>query len=384
MYLRRRLEVLFPPLLAAQRSSWEQGICTQALLECHMLGESIGNSVHAQFGAPFGFVPWLYALAHDALVRQGPDGRLAVLLNGDGKSDAGVLDPACIGSTLYYLWSVQQKHRLPVANVNTREFAFPTPRGVERMLRYILEECPRASVTRGAASRDEQLLSHRIDVVEIWSDSVYMLSPFLAPSGEWSHIFDLTSYQFKRKAFWGVGNGWVCCGIIRVLLTVFHADFGLTSEAEDEQTAPLLRKVYHILLRTIRGCLVYILPSHLFRDVLDDPASFEETNLSQMLSYTLYRLLDLHQAYPAFKAVRLSPLTDREREDWEELAQAMQRATEAKTDLWGFVRDVCGSPRFNSPGTAAEGQAWAMMMEVARAEYLWHKSQQIPTPGTWN
>ena len=116
-----------------------------------------------------------------------------------------------------------------------------------------------------------------------------------------------------------------------------------------------------------------MLPSYLFRDVLDDPSSFVETNLSQMLSYTLYRLLDLHRYTPAFSAIGFTAPEDGELERWEELAETMRRAAEAKTDEWGFVRDVCGSPRFDAPGTAAEGQAWAIMMEVARAQYLSHR-----------
>ncbi len=297
--------------------------------------------------------------------------------------------------------------------------------GVERMLRYIREDCPCAPVSNPEDSPDVpvgqdehlRLLSHRIDAVEIWSDSVYMLPPFLvsaaafysreptltptegswrytphellrmglqqivlaaevlqAPSGEWSHIFDLRAREFKRKAFWGVGNGWVCCGIVRVLSTVLEIDVDRCSLEDARGDLPaLLHRVYDILLRTMRACLGHMLPSHRFRDVLDDPASFEETNLSQMLSYTLYRLVDLQRFYPAFRARGFAPPEEGELEHWEGLAEAMRQAAEAKTDGWGFVRDVCGSPRFDAPGTAAEGQAWAIMMEVARAQYLSHR-----------
>ncbi|KAM5531821.1 hypothetical protein V8D89_014520 [Ganoderma adspersum] len=440
--LNGRLQLLLPPLLCSQRSSWEQGILAQAILECHLFFEvSDATAPDPLKSAPRGLVSWLYALAHDALIRQAPDGRLAVLLNGDGKSDAGALDPACIGPTLYYLCSVERGRRVPRSEVLASSSSFPARRGpttpslqdgAEHMLRYILEACPRSPVPQGSESPDlgtgqdrpwdRHLLSHRIDAVEIWSDSVYMLPPFLvsaaafytrepnclaptltstegswrctayellrmglqqvvltaqvlqAPAGEWSHIFDLHAREFKRKAFWGVGNGWVCCGIVRVLSTALdlNLDGGL-AEDERKEIVALLRRVYDILLSTFRACLTHMLPSHLFRDVLDDPASFEETNLSQMLSYTLYRLLDLHRYSPAFRAMEFTAPEDGEPERWEELAEAMRRAAEAKTDEWGFVRDVCGSPRFDAPGTAAEGQAWAIMMEVARAQYLSHK-----------
>ena len=58
------------------------------------------------------------------------------------------------------------------------------------------------------------------------------------------------------------------------------------------------------------------------------------------------------------------------------VAEKMRAATKQKTDQWGFVRNVCGSPRFDSAGTAAEGQAFGVLMEVARTEYLLSISQQ--------
>ncbi|KAH9901634.1 hypothetical protein C8Q73DRAFT_636191 [Cubamyces lactineus] len=429
-----RLNLLLPPLLSTQRASWEQGICAQALLESHRFFVEAHISPKTQ-NLPYDFVQWLYALAHDSLVRQAADGRLAVLLNGDGASDAGAIDPACIGETLYYFC---------VREANDAAVSFPPPRaavsgslydGAEKMLRYIMESCPRAPVDpHGSTPPDQLLLSHRTDAVQIWSDSIYMLSPFLAsaaafrtlpssqthrldaasyaphalmekalrqiilaatvlqkPTGEWAHIYDLGRREFKRAALWGVGNGWVCAGIVRVL-NILACPILFASESSDQRDVyadldtlglgpngdlrPLLRQVYDILLHTLRACLRHILPkTALFHDVLGDPRSFVETNLAQMLAYTIYRLLDLHAHSSRFSALGLPPLCSDDRVEWEEQADAMRRAAREKTDRWGFVRDVCGSPTFDKPGTAAEGQAWGVMMEVAWAQYSWHKQQ---------
>ncbi|KAL7283155.1 hypothetical protein ACG7TL_002581 [Trametes sanguinea] len=429
-----RLNLLLPPLLSTQRSSWEQGVCAQALLECHRLFCEAGISPHSQ-RLYYDFPLWLYALAHDSLVRQAAGGRLSVLLNGNGASDAGALDPACLGETLYWLCSLEAS--------NLMFTAFPPPRGstcrsflegVEKMLQYIVESCPRApanaDIDASVATPSGLLLSHRTDAVQIWSDSVYMLPPFLAsaavfrtllpsrthdikvsgdyapqalmrmalqqiilaaqvlqaPSGEWSHIYDLGTRAFQRNTWWGVGNGWVCCGIVRVISTIVspmsfvssasvHADsdLGALGLATDGELLPLLLQVYEILLRTLRACLRHILPvSSLFHDVLDDPNSFVETNLAQMLAYTVYRLLDLHAHSAPFRALGLPSVAQDELELWESHADAMRAAAVKKTDISGFVRDVCGSPTFDKPGTAAEGQAWAVMMDVARAQYLSH------------
>jgi unsaturated rhamnogalacturonyl hydrolase len=43
----------------------------------------------------------------------------------------------------------------------------------------------------------------------------------------------------------------------------------------------------------------------------------------------------------------------------------MRRAVHQKVDAQGFVQGVCGSPQFNAPGTATEGQAFFVFMEAA-------------------
>ncbi|PCH38716.1 hypothetical protein WOLCODRAFT_136409 [Wolfiporia cocos MD-104 SS10] len=130
-----------------------------------------------------------------------------------------------------------------------------------------------------------------------------------------------------------------------------------------------LRQCIDILVRTVTACLRHMRPDGLFHDVLDDDTTFVETNLAQQLAYTLYRLLDLHAHAPQ----ALAPYVDfgeLPMAGWEQLAEKMRLAAVENTDEWGLVRNVCGSPRFAAPGTAAEGQAWAIMMEVARTQYL--------------
>lgn len=396
----RRLLLLLPALLTIQRASWEQGCTAQALLEAHQSLACLPKNL---------FLQYLYGFAHDAAVRQADDGRLAAVLNGDGTTDHGAVDPACIGETFYYLLGLQDADNQELSQEDAGHFTS----SVEAMLSYILDRCPRAPVSQDHTSPSDVLLSHRMDCVQIWSDAVYMLPPFLAsaavyysrrpnpayaparllsmslrqidlaaqalqsPSGLWSHIFDLRTYEFRRRAFWGVGNGWVCGGIVRVLSTLADAlsDEGnseLHALVTDAQRAQLVQSCYRILTLTLNACLCRLRPDGLFHNILDDPTTFVETNLSQQLSYTLFRLLDMHSHYPprVCKLLRLPELDEETRAKWESMAALMHDAACRKTDRWGFVRDVCGSPRFDKAGTAAEGQAWAIAMEVARYRYL--------------
>lgn len=45
-------------------------------------------------------------------------------------------------------------------------------------------------------------------------------------------------------------------------------------------------------------------------------------------------------------------------------------AVQAEVDRFGLVRNVCGMPTFDHPGVAPEGQAFYILMETARSEYL--------------
>ncbi|EKM55757.1 uncharacterized protein PHACADRAFT_256616 [Phanerochaete carnosa HHB-10118-sp] len=396
----KRLLSLLPALLTIQRASWEQGCTAQALLEAHQSLACLPKNL---------FLQYLYGFAHDAAVRQADDGRLSAVLNGDGTTDQGAVDPACIGETFYYLLNLQDVDKQELSQEDAARFTS----SVEAMLSYILDRCPRAPVSQDRSSPSDVLLSHRMDCVQIWSDAVYTLPPFLAsaavyyvrhpnpayvpsrllsmslrqidlaaqalqsPCGLWSHIFDLQTYEFRRRAFWGVGNGWVCGGIVRVLSTLANAlsdenDTELCALVTGAELAEPVQSCYHILTRTLNACLSRLRPDGLFHNVLDDETTFVEANLSQQLSYTLFRLLDLHSHYSprVRKLLRLPELDEETRIRWEKTAALMHDAACRKTDRWGFVRDVCGSPRFDKAGTAAEGQAWAIAMEVARYRYL--------------
>lgn len=56
-------------------------------------------------------------------------------------------------------------------------------------------------------------------------------------------------------------------------------------------------------------------------------------------------------------------------------ADKMRNPVIGKVDKYGRVQGVCGAPNFNAPGTAAEGQAFFLLMEAA-----WALCPQIAGP----
>jgi unsaturated rhamnogalacturonyl hydrolase len=302
-------------MLSMQRASWEQGLAAQACLE-------EGDAVLTVL------------LAREAALRQGDDGRLAQL-----GADPGVGDAAAAGEPLLFA-------ALATGEAGLAEAA-------ERLLGYLLHRAPRG---QDGTLFHQQPQPHG----ELWSDSFYMAPPFLALAGQplealrqlrglrrrlllpgrrlVAHRWSEGQGRFVRPAAWGVGNGWAAAGMAR---TLGFLPAGMA--AEREELAGWAREL-------LSGCLAHQRPDGLFHDVVDDPETFVEVNLAQMLAWTIYRGVAAGWLAPA-----LLPR-----------AEAMRAAALARVDAEGLVQGVCGSPGFDRPGTAAEGQAFFLMMEAAR------------------
>jgi unsaturated rhamnogalacturonyl hydrolase len=301
-------------MLAMQRASWEQGVAAQALLE-------------------LGDLETVILMAKAAIARIGGDGRLALV-----GAEAQVTDPAANGEPV-----------LRAAEATSDPLLFD---GARRMLDYLLYRAPRAP---------DGTLYHLVDACEVWVDSLYMAPPFMAVAGHpdqallqieghrrrlwssgqklFSHIWDDAQQALRRPAFWGVGNGWAAAGMTRVLGALAH---------DSEERG----RVARYLTELLDGCLAHERADGLFHDVLDDQTTFVETNLGQMLAYAIYRGI-------------LGGWLD---EGYRVRADRMRRAAREKVDAHGLVQGVCGSPGFDRPGTATEGQAFFLLMEAAARE----------------
>jgi unsaturated rhamnogalacturonyl hydrolase len=299
-------------MLSMQRDAWEQGVAAQALLE---LGEQ-GLAV---------------LLARDAVLRQQKDGRLAVVRPTDA-----VTDPAANGEAVLFAAKVSGEASFKDA--------------ADRMLFYLLEKAPCAQ---------DGTLYHITGHFQFWIDSMYMAPPFLAVAGYpqvavrqvegyrrrlwnadkklFSHIWDEHALAFIRKDFWGVGNGWAAAGMTRVMRA-------LPADMQDEK-----QRLAGYVKEVVDGCLAHQREDSLFHNVVDDYQTFVETNLAQMLAYTIYRGVRggwINQGYRAE-------------------ADRMRIAVHSRVDNEGLVRGVCGSPTFDHSGTATEGQAFFLLMEAA-------------------
>ena len=305
-------------MLSVQRRAWEQGVASQALLE---QGEE----------------DLVVLMAEEAVLRQLPDGRLAAGV----ASDEAVTDPASNGEPVLFAWKKTGDRKYKDA--------------ADRMLAYLIDKAPKTS---------DGILHHINTAPQVWIDAMYMAPPFLAVAGRpdeavkqvegfrrylwnpekrlFSHIWSEATKAFQRPDAWGVGNGWAAAGMTRVIAALPES-----MKDERERLRGYVREV-------LDGCLTHVRADGLFHDVVDRPETFVETNLAQMLSYTIYRGVAggwLDRAY-------LAP------------AERMRQAAHSKVDPYGMVHGVCGSPMFDRSGTACEGQAFFLLMEAARRDVM--------------
>ena len=299
-------------LLSMQRNSWEQGVAMDAFFEQ-------------------GDRDVVIALAKEAAHRRTPDGRPAMI-----RPDEGITDPCSVGEALMFAFRETDDKELGDA--------------CDSLSNWAVKAAPR---------NPDGIVYHVPNRPEFWIDSMYMLPPYLAAAGYpeealrqiygyraalfdpqaglFSHKWDDEKQAFVRKEFWGVGNGWVAAGLARTI------DL-LPGTMSSQQ-----RELVQITCALIDCLLKHKRSDWLFHDVIDDPGSFVEVNLSQMLAYTIYRGL-IAGWLPG---------------EYERPARSLRQAVCGKVDRFGLVQGVCGAPHFDKPGVAAEGQSFYLMLDAA-------------------
>ncbi len=288
--------------LGMQRQSWEQGVFSHALLDLGLHGLAA-------------------VVARDAVTRQNPEGMLGEI-DGVGLVNAGSLVEVVRWAGL--------------------------GEASQRQLDWLLRGCPRAA---------DGTLFHIRDLREMWIDTVYMVVPALVLAGE----VDAARLQFeghRRRLFdastglygwrwdedaaavthpehWGTGTGWVVAGIARTIHLLGQHEFS-TELAEHAHTV-------------IDACLALRADNGIFHNIVDDPDSFAEGNLAQMLAYAI--LTGVSDGWLP--------------RSYEPIGRSLVGSARGLVDEHGFVRQVCGAPHFDHQGTSAEAQAFFLLATAA-------------------
>lgn len=308
-------------MLATQRYPWEQGVCMQALYEQGDMKTAI-------------------AMAHDAVLRQGEDGRFAIM---DGT--VAVTDPASCGEVVWR------------ASEETKDVMYKV--ACERMLDYLINKAPKTET--GILCHNTDSIHEGFSDIQIWADSIYMAPPFLAVMGEWEeaykqivgmyqylvdektglirHIYDAGQSRFVRDKLWATGNGWALMGIERVIEECLKCDNQL-----------FVRKLQELFVKLIDGMLLFQLEDGRFHDILDDKKSFVDGAAAMMMATAVYRAIANGWLDSNYKAK----------------AELVFDTMDNYVDDYGIIHSVCGCPHFVSEGTSAESMAAYLMMDA------WH------------
>jgi unsaturated rhamnogalacturonyl hydrolase len=214
---------------------------------------------------------------------------------------------------------------------------------------------------RHAPRADSGVLYHLEGRPEVWVETMYMVLPFLAVTGDFApadmqyrmhrqhlwhehtglygHRYDVEADAWVRDVPWASGNGWVAAGLARAL----HVG----GDAVPAEMRGRWRSQARDLLD---ACSPHARADGRFHDVLDDSTTFVDGAAGLML------------AYAAYTGVADRWLT----EEYASRADAWADGAMAFVDRSGLVREVCGAPTFDRQGTSAEAQAFAIMALAAR------------------
>ncbi|KAI0044627.1 hypothetical protein FA95DRAFT_1496728 [Auriscalpium vulgare] len=276
--------------------SWELGMRTQTLLEVDSpnfsvltVGATVPPSIPLNSSASSSLSE-VFAIVKNVVSEQNntkpTNGEPLV----DGDSSAG--DPASLGAAVLLAnWTGQ----------GGEDFAGAARRQVEYL-------CGSA-VPKTA----DGAISHRVSQLQLWSDSVYMVPPFLAfygvttnnrsmveaaytqiklyrnylsdstTKGLWKHI--VLGQTGNDEGHWSTGNGMAAAGMLRVLGTMKNSQYSVSFVSEIEDLGLWTSDIHS-------GMFPFLQLNNLFKNYPDDwsATNFDDAASTALIAATVYRL----------------------------------------------------------------------------------------------
>ncbi|KAG8215875.1 Six-hairpin glycosidase-like protein [Butyriboletus roseoflavus] len=157
---------------------------------------------------------------------------------------------------------------------------------------------------------DDGAISHRIGQVQLWSDFVYMVPPFLAYYGVTTHNISLLQEAYAQislyrqylrdttannlwkhiqlgsgtdNGHWSTGNAWAAAGMIRVLGTIQRSQFEDSLQQQQEDLANWIQEIHGAMYPHLDS-------SGLFHNYADNSSTFLDASSTALLVSTVYRL----------------------------------------------------------------------------------------------
>lgn len=277
--------------------SWELGTRAQALLELSappfsVLTPSVSLPPHQSLDSSLNdTLADFFAIARNAVAALPPppsNGTGQPLVLGDGSAG----DPASIGTAVLIAnWTNLGGEYYAAAAIAQVQYLFG----------------PAVPKTQDGA------ISHRVSEVQLWSDSVYMVPPFLAyygittgnqsmlqeaynqvhlyrsylrnssAGGLWQHIVLGTNGTDPRH--WSTGNAWAAAGMLRVLGTLKSSSFSRNFNGQIKDLGNWVAEIHSAMYPHLQA-------NGLFKNYADEDCAdnFDDASSSALLAATVYRL----------------------------------------------------------------------------------------------
>ncbi|KAJ7273725.1 Six-hairpin glycosidase-like protein [Mycena haematopus] len=301
-------------LATGAQQSWELGTRAQALLDLYVSDFSVFSST--QLPPPTSVpsnttsaIAPVFSIAHNVVsaLKLNSSSPPTPLVTGDGAAG----DPPSIGvAVLLANWTGQGSgDGLDYGQAATSQ------------LQYTLNVVPRT--TDGA-------ISHRVAQVQLWSDSVFMVPPFLAyysvltgnttllneaynqiklyrsylldssAKNLWKHIVlgNDTQDAVNDEGHWSTGNGWAAAGMLRVIATMKNSPYSKDFSSQQKDLASWVKEIHTAMFANLDS-------TNIFTNYADQPIStagmFYDTASTTLIASTVYRaalLLNDHSHLP--------------------------------------------------------------------------------------
>ncbi|AFR94210.1 hypothetical protein C343_02279 [Cryptococcus neoformans C23] len=338
--------------------SWEIGTKAQAILESKYPSYSVFAST-SSIPLPNDFdeddIKDVVAVAEETMNNRPPSNTSASAHGGSTLlEDDAAGDPASLGVTI--LLANASTGNAQVNGVSYGDAA-------REELNYLLYDVPRTSA--GA-------ISHRADQAQLWSDSVYMVPPFLAyygalhnnqtllqqayqqcklyrdglrqSNGLWIHITGGNGTTDPN--LWATGNGWAAAGMLRVWATI---NWSIFSDKLNNQLSDLESWVREIL----DASRPYITGNGIFHNYINDSSSFEDASSAALISHVGLRLSTLG-------------ITN----DYVDMALGLLSAASSYVNSTGYLTQVVNPLDFSKQGEESpEGQSFLVMAYAAHKDW---------------
>ncbi|KAF8152554.1 Six-hairpin glycosidase-like protein [Crassisporium funariophilum] len=376
-----QINVVSARLAESAQASWELGTRSQAILELNASSYSVfsTNSIPPPATVPSNLTAPLtpfFAIAKTTVSNRaksndnfsGPQPLMA---------DGSAADPASIGmSVLLANWTGQDGGDIDYAGAATDQ------------LDYLFQKVPMTS---------DGAISHRVEQVQLWSDFVYMVPPFLAYYGVvtrnrsvveesynqiklyrnylrdpkqnlWKHI--LLGSSGNDQGFWSTGNGWAAGGMLRVLATMKRSEYANTFKNEQNDLANWVREIHS-------GMYPHLSSQNLFTNYADQPATapgnFYDASSTALLASTVYRaavLLNQHTYLPFAERTRMELFNSTSDSTPTSNGTAALNGFEHLTPQ-GWLTPVVDPHAFGQKGQESpEGQAFVVEMHAAWRDWV--------------